>query len=47
MIAWCDGACMGQKISAKQLKTAEGVDSSCANALLFTCFLFTSTQYQN
>ncbi len=30
------GAWMGQKISAKQLKTSEGVDSSCANALLAT-----------
>jgi hypothetical protein len=39
-----DGAWMGQKISAKQLKTSEGVDSSCANALLSTCFYFTSTQ---
>lgn len=27
----CDGAWMGQKISAKQLKTSEGGDSSCAN----------------
>lgn len=39
----CDGAWMGQKISAKQLKTSEGDDSSCANALLYDCFLFTST----
>lgn len=30
---WPNGACMGQKISAKQLKTGEGGDSSCANAL--------------
>ncbi|MFU0968243.1 hypothetical protein [Kluyvera ascorbata] len=30
---WCDGASMGQKISAKQLKAGEGGDSSCANAL--------------
>lgn len=29
------GACMGQKISAKQLKTDEGGGSSCANALVF------------
>nr|DAL49542.1 MAG TPA_asm: hypothetical protein [Caudoviricetes sp.] len=29
---------MGQKISAKQLKTSEGSDSSCANALFETCF---------
>ena len=28
-----NGASMGQKISAKQLKTGEGGDSSCANAL--------------
>ncbi len=34
-----DGA---KKISAKQLKTSEGVDSSCSNALLSTCFHFTS-----
>lgn len=26
----CIGAWMGQKISAKQLKTSEGIDSSCA-----------------
>lgn len=30
------GAPIGQKISAKQLKTTDGVDSSCANAL-FDC----------
>lgn len=39
----CDGAWVGQKISAKQLKTSEGGDSSCANALLYVCFQLTST----
>lgn len=38
----CDGAWLGQKISAKQLKTSEGGDSSCANTLLKDCFLLTS-----
>ena len=38
-----DGAWMGQKISAKQLKTSEGGDSSCANTLLYDRFLLTST----
>lgn len=38
-----NGAWVGQKISAKQLKTCEGGDSSCANTLLYDCFLFTST----
>lgn len=42
----CDGAWMGQKISAKQLKTSEGGDSSCANTLLYDCFLLTSTHYK-
>lgn len=42
-----DGACMGQKISAKQLKPSKGVDSSCANALLYDCFLITSTHIEN
>ncbi|CAM7492940.1 hypothetical protein CIPOMA221M_15180 [Citrobacter portucalensis] len=41
-----DGARMGQKISAKQLKTSEGGDSSCANTLLYDCFLLTSTHYK-
>ncbi|CAD5355297.1 protein of unknown function [Citrobacter freundii] len=41
-----DGACMGQKISAKQLKTSVGGDSSCANTLLYDCFMFTSTHYK-
>jgi hypothetical protein len=35
---------MGQKISAKKLKTPEGVGSPCAYALLLTCFYCTSTQ---
>lgn len=42
----CDGAWMGQKISAKQLKTCEGDDSSCANTLLYDRFLLTSTHYK-
>ena len=42
----CDVAWMGQKISAKQLKTSEGGDSSCANTLLYDCFLLTSTHYK-
>ena len=42
----CDGAWMGQKISAKQLKTSGGGDSSCANTLLSDCFLLTSTHYK-
>lgn len=44
LVSWlCDGAWMGQKISAKQLKTSEGSGSSCANILLYDRFLFTST----
>ncbi|QHA89215.1 hypothetical protein [Serratia rhizosphaerae] len=34
----------GKKISAKQLKTYVGRDSSCANALCFTSFQLTSAQ---
>lgn len=41
------GAWMGQKISAKQLKTLECVDSSCANALLVTWLSATSTHYHH
>jgi hypothetical protein len=35
---------MGQKFSAKQLKTSEGRDSSCANTLVSSYSCFTSTQ---
>lgn len=35
---------MGQKISAKQLKTSKGSDSFCANALVYPYICLTSTQ---
>lgn len=38
------GACMGQKISAKQLKTSEGRDSSCANTFVSSYICITLTQ---
>lgn len=40
------GACVGQKISAKQLKTSVGGDSSCANTLLYDCFLLASAHFK-
>jgi len=38
-----NGAWMGQKISAKQLKTTEGVDSSYANAMRYNYLQLTLT----